>query len=158
MLKLMNYLNGRVWTLASSFAALFLPVKFCLQFFLFVYILGFTRAVQHRLKPGVLNSFVVAKISVYLNLWDSNCVQKRQKVTFFIFLCSIWELWNYEAIVTSSTLTNFRPLSKTEDANFWEREVPWDRFPAPAKYKICSYNSFSHFFSVFGDYFSKHGI
>ena len=47
MLKLMNYLNGRVWTLASSFAALFLLVKFCLQFFLFVYVLGFTWAVQH---------------------------------------------------------------------------------------------------------------
>ena len=50
MLKLMNYLNGRVWTLASSFAALFLPVKFCFQFFLFVYILGFTRAIQHSCR------------------------------------------------------------------------------------------------------------
>ena len=82
---------------------------------------------QYRLKPGVLNSFVVAKISVNLNLWYSNCFEKCQKLHFFSFLLSIWELCSYEAIVTSSVFDEFSATFKDRIANFWVREVLWVR-------------------------------
>ena len=68
---------------------------------------------QYRLKPGVLNSFVVAKISVNLNLWYSNCFEKCQKLHFLAFCCQSGNSVLTKRLWRHQSLTSFRRLLKT---------------------------------------------